>query len=481
MDERPAKPTYDELVSVVAELRSVTNAQLRMINVELHARVERLQRRVGQLEAELRSRPPGPPSLPLFVKPAVLPKKNRPPGRPDGHPPALRAMPVKVDRVVAVPLKRIAGACVCPACSGELVDLKHHGRVVEEIIPARVRVTRYETSSGFCDHCKTRVESRHDQQPPAADVPHGQLGLRALITAAVLKHDAGLPYRKVARVLKDLCGLVVSPGALVKQVRRTGAWLGEPYDQIKRALRQSEFVHADETGAPVNGQNHWLWAFTSPRHTLFHLDKSRGGHVPLNLLGAEFSGVLVTDFFSAYNTLPYAQQKCLVHLLREIRTTSEKNACFCGSEFAVRLKRLVKDMLGLKKRWDEFDDATYTRRVCRLEDRLDALGRETSTDRDVKRLGKRIRKHATELTRFLLERNLPGENNAAERAIRPAVVIRKISGGHRGASTATAGTIITSVLRTARQQGRDLIQTVQHLVQSHLAGRPTDLLTSTSG
>jgi len=60
-------------------------------------------------------------------------------------------------------------------------------------------------------------------------------------------------------------------------------------------------------------------------------------------------------------------------------------------------------------------------------------------------------------------------------------VIRKISGGHRGASTATAGTIITSVLRTARQQGRHLIKTVQHLVQSHLAGRPTDLLTSTSG
>jgi len=82
-DERPAKPTDDELVSVVAELRSA-NVQMRSINVELHARVvefharaELLQRRVGQLEAELRSRPPGPPSVPLFVKPAVLLRKNR--------------------------------------------------------------------------------------------------------------------------------------------------------------------------------------------------------------------------------------------------------------------------------------------------------------------------------------------------------------------------------------------------------------------
>ena len=74
-----------------------------------------------------------------------------------------------------------------------------------------------------------------------------------------------------------------------------------------------------------------------------------------------------------------------------------------------------------------------------------------------------------------------GENNAAERALRPAVVIRKISGGHRGASTANASAVITSILRTARQQGRHLIDTVKQLVHCHLAGQPTDLLTSTSG
>ena len=146
--------------------------------------------------------------------------------------------------------------------------------------------------------------------------------------------------------------------------------------------------------------------------------------------------------------------------------------------FATRLKRLIQDMLGLKKRWEAMDDATYTRRVCRLEDRLAALGRTLSEDRDINRLAKRIGKHASHLTPFLLEKDLPGENNAAERAIRPAVVIRKISGGHRGHSTATA--VITSILRTARQQGRHLLDTLKNLVQSHLVGTSTDLLTSTS-
>ena len=167
-------------------------------------------------------------------------------------------------------------------------------------------------------------------------------------------------------------------------------------------------------------------------------------------------------------------------LLREIRRTAEKNPFFADSLFATRLKRLIQDMLGLKKRWDQMDDATYTRRVCRLEDRLAALGRTLSEDRDINRLAKRIRKHASHLTPFLLEKDLPGENNAAERAIRPAVVIRKISGGHRGHSTATASAVITSILRTARQQGRHLLDTLKNLVQSHLVGTSTDLLTSTS-
>ena len=457
-------PSYDELVALVRELRGRL-AELERENADLRRRLE----------------DKGPPSPPAFVKPVPPPRRKGKPGRGEGHAPALRAMPLKIDRTIDVPLAGVEGGCRCPRCAGELDDLKDHERVVEDIVPATVIATCYRTRSGFCRHCNRRVESRHADQPPAADLPHAQLGLNALSMAAVLKHDAGLPYRKVTRVLKDLCGLSVSAGALPKQMRRMSSWLADPYQRIQGELRKSPVVHADETGARVDGRNHWLWVLTSPLHTLFHLDKSRGGKVPLALLGEDFAGTLVSDFFSAYNTLPYKKQKCLVHLLREIKQTAEKNPEFAGSPFARRLKRLVKDMLGLKKRWDELDDATYTRRVCRLEDRLDQLGQTVWDDRDVNRLARRLKKHARSLTAFLWEKNLPGDNNAAERAIRPAVVIRKISGGHRGYSTATASAIITSILRTARQQGRHLIDTLKQLIQAHLQGSPADLLTSTSG
>src|SRR5438270_1412867 len=349
----PRTPSLEELVALVKELRERV-AELERHNARLRQGNEQLQRELDELK---QNKPPsGPPS---FVKATLPPRRRRKkPGRPQGHPPALRPPPPEIHQEIDVPLASDdGGICRCPHCRGELSDFKDHERVVEDIVPAKVVTTRYSTSSGFCKHCKIRVESRHPQQPPPADLPHAQLGLKALATAAVLKHDAGLPYRKISRLLDDLCGLRVSPGALPKQMRRVGQWLGEPYERIKSALQESPVVHGDETGAPVDGKNQWLWTLTSPLHTLFHLDESRGGKVVLELLGEKFDGHLVSDFFSAYNTLPYKQQKCNVHLLREIKQTGERNPDFGQSPFAGRLKRLVKQMLVLKKRWDELDDA----------------------------------------------------------------------------------------------------------------------------
>ena len=207
----PRSPTYEELVALVGELRD---------------RVAVLERENADLRRRLEEKTP-PPAPPPFVKPSLPPRgKRKKPGRPEGHPPALRPPPPEIHQEVAVPLPEDgdSGECLCPRCRGELADLKDHERVVEEIVPATVRVTRYHTRSGYCKHCEKRVESRHAEQPPPADLPHAQLGLNALAIAAALKHDAGLPYRKVAGVLKDLCGLSVS--ATGRWSSRCGGWRG---------------------------------------------------------------------------------------------------------------------------------------------------------------------------------------------------------------------------------------------------------------
>src|SRR5439155_25431595 len=127
------------------------------------------------------------------------------------------------------------------------------------------------------------------EQPPAANLPHGQLGLNALATAAVLRVAHRLPFGRVVRVLADLPGLSISAGAVARQLQRLGEWLDPYYERVKLALRASPRVNGDrsgnrrlprdETGWRTNGRNGYLWTGTDPKHTLYHVDKSRSGEV----------------------------------------------------------------------------------------------------------------------------------------------------------------------------------------------------------
>jgi transposase len=170
----------------------------------------------------------------------------------------------------------------------------------------------------------------------------------------------------------------------------------------------------------------------------------------------------------------------VTHLLRELRDTARDSPAFAASAFYPRCKRLLKDLLRLKHRWDELDDATYTRRACRLEDRLGQLALAYADQDDEphsRRLALRVQRYQTQLTTFLWDRNLDGTNNAAERALRPAVVMRKITGGSRSRAGAEAWAIVASVLHTARQQGRDALPTLKRLLIDAWAGKGPGMLT----
>jgi len=349
---------------------------------------------------------------------------------------------------------------------------------VEDLAPARVEVTCYHTRSGYCPECGRRVESRHPRQPPPADLPHAQLGLNALAEAAALRVEDRLPMRRVCSVL-GRSGLRLCAAAVAGQVQRLARWLGGERESIGLRLRRSRSAHADETSWRTAGRNRWLWAVCDASHTLYHVDPSRAGSVVRGLLGGSFGGTVVSDFYGAYDAAGFAKkQRCLAHLLRELRDAARDSPAFAATTFYVRCRRLVKDMLALKGRWRELDDATYTRRACRLEDRLEALARAHADDADpdARRLANRLLRHRNELTPFLWDEHLDGTNNAAERALRPAVVMRKVTGGSRSDRGAGAWAVLASLLRTARQQGRDAVETLKQLMMRHWAGQPPGML-----
>jgi transposase len=435
---------------------------------KLDAENKLLKQRVKELTLAARQADGGETaSPPSFVKPAASKRRRKQPGRKPGHPAALRPMPEKIDAHRDVPLPRDSdGHASCPHCNTCLADLENHERIVEDIIPAKVVVTCYHTTSGWCPCCRKRIESRGLEQPPAANIPHGQLGLNALATGVLLRVTHRLPFRQVSKVLADLPGITVSPGAITRQVQRIADWLADDYEQLLVSVRSAPQVHADETGWRTDGKNGWLWAVTTPTQTVYHIDKSRGGKVIRKLLGKAFGGTLVSDFYSAYVKMNCKKQKCLVHLLREFVQTGEKSPQFARSHFCRKSKRLIKEMLLLKGRWGQIDDKIYASRVRRLKLRLDQLADADYDEPNAKRIGKRMRKFKTELTAFLLEKDLDGTNNAAERAIRPVVVARKISGGSRSDNGAKAFATLASLLRTAGQQGQNLLGTIKSLLVS---------------
>jgi transposase len=335
------------------------------------------------------------------------------------------------------------------------------------LIQATVETTCYHTQSGHCPHCRQRIESRDSKQPPAANVPHGQLGLNALATAAILRVRHRLPFRQIAQVLKDLPGLRISAAGLVKQIKRLARWLDGKYQALIQRMRASPHVHVDETGWRIDGRNFWLWAFTDPTFTLYHVDESRGGKVPLKLLGKAFGGIVVADFYSAYHQLSAPKQRCLVHLLREVRETGERDAEFQKTSFAKKLRRWCKDALKLKDWRKRLKKAEYQGKTARLEHRLAVLARTADPHPEVQRLTKRLSRHREELTRFLYDSKLEGTNNRAERALRPAVVMRKITGGNRSEASAAAWAKLASLMATADQRKLGVYDATKKLIAEY--------------
>jgi transposase len=459
----------------------VLEATVEGLQYELHVREIRLQdkdKRIAELEQQVQelkqqaieAQPlPAAALPPAFVKPNLPPRRRRrKPGRKAGHQAALRPVPARIDHQQQVPLatdhhKRV----VCPHCKCPLTHRRAHRRIVEDLIPGAVEVTCYHTHSGYCPRCRKRIESRAPEQPPAASLPHGQLGINALATVAILRVRHRLPFRQIAQLLKDMPGLSISAGGLVKQIKRLARWLEGKYQDLIRQMRASEHVHADETGWRINGRNFWLWAFTNPAFTLYHVDQSRGGKVPLKLLGKAFGGTVIADFYSAYDGLNGPRQRCLVHLMREVKQTGEQDPSFAGTTLSRKLLRWCQEVLRLKKRWAQLSDPQYEMKASRLEDRLDGLIALSEEHSDARRLGKRLRRYRSELTRFLWDQKLDGTNNAAERALRPAVVMRKITGGSRSREGAAAWAKLASLLRSADQKRLGVYEATKKLIMDY--------------
>lgn len=389
-------------------------------------------------------------------------------GRPVGHPGVTRPTPEVIDHVVQQTLDR------CPDCGQNTLTLlpsQTEEHIQEDIIPAHVEATQFIRYSYWCTSCK----KVHKAPYHAGEVPYGHLGPNILAHTVLLKYFHGLPYSKIQNVFKELSSLKVSESGLAQALQRIAEWLDVEKEVILKGLRKSPFVHGDETGWKIAGVGHWLWNFVNQKWAVYQIQKGRGRKEAKEVMTADYPGVVVSDFLTAYDKLGKRLQRCWVHLFRVFKRIRDP------SPEEKRAYKILKRIYGDAKRLDQNRGSLapwlFVRKLRRLKTRLFDLGWETFKSAPLKRLTKRLRKRQEELLTFLEIPGVPSDNNHCERMIRPNVIFRKISFQNMSRKGADAHEVLMSILQSLRLQKRAAVPFLKTAYLKHRQGNPTPVFT----
>lgn len=316
----------------------------------------------------------------------------------------------------------------------------------------RKTVVRYVGKRGYCPLCKFAY------LPPAIRRLQGRIFGDHFQAWVVYQHvTLRVPYRAIAQATEDMFSesfwtttLLHFMGQLSEKYATSEALL------LKRILG-SQFVHVDETKINIKGMNQYVWVLTDGSHVVFRLTETREPTLIQSLLG-EYQGVLISDFYGGYDGMACRQQKCWVHLIRDLNDDLWENPFNHGYELFVGA---VRDLLvpifedirrfGPRRRHlhkhQSIVDRFYMTTINRLNGEGELFGKYK----------KRFVRYRQSLFRFLEEDDLPWNNNAAERAIRHLAVQRKISGSFSSKGAADHLRLL-GISQTCRFQGKSFLK-----------------------
>jgi hypothetical protein len=425
-----------------------------------------LRQQIADLQQELargRSQPPpgSPPQPPSFVKP---PRQRRQKKK-------RRQRKQGFARRRDTPTEVVYHAVdTCPDCERRLCGgWVHRRRQVIEIPLTPVRIIEHVLVARRCGVCGQR--RLPDLDLSSEVVGQHRVGARLMSVVSYLKTVGRMPLHTIQSLLELLYGLHLSRGELSEILHAVARRGQEAYQQLLGEVRGSDYVHGDETGWRQDGENGYVWSFSTPRVRYFLYQKSRGSGVVEAVLGEEYAGVVVSDFYSAYGVHLGRHQRCWVHLLRELRALREAHPEDAG------VKAFVRAVRSLYRRAKRFQSkCAERRRQQRLAFQEELLRiAQASVEAEVPQrvLAKRLVRFEAELFTFVEYPEVPSENNAAERALRPAVIVRKVSGGTRSGQGSETMMRLMSLFGTWRARGLDVLEACRQM----LVGKPSHRLT----
>jgi transposase len=322
----------------------------------------------------------------------------------------------------------------------------------------------------FCPACGQATTA----PPPQGWDPNQTFGPRLQATLAYLHHQHHVSYERLCGLLWDLFGLAISEGAIANALSRTQTALSRHYEAIAQRVRKSHVVGSDETRQRVEGRSCWGWVVQSAEAVYHWIAHSRSSRELVDFFGESLPEVQESDCFSAQLASPVAcKQVCQAHQLRDLLYAEEHG----DREYAPRMSRLIRMAIHLAHRREQLSPSLYAHQAARLKQLGHRLGfGPTVSNPFGEAMQHRYRRWEAHWWVFLERADVSATNNASERALRPAVVHRKVTGGFRSEWGATAYASFLSIVQTLQKEGRELFPSLLTL----LAPRDPTLLTAGS-
>ena len=376
----------------------------------------------------------------------------------------------------------------CSCCGEELTgsDSNPHRHQVVEIPPIKLEIIEHRLHQLTCDNCGEKTRSLLP-----SNVEKSGYGARVVAMSALMSGMYHHSQRMVVSAMSDFFGLKIALGTVNRLRNQASEAVAVPVDEAQVYVQSQPIVGADETGfkqGNTDGQNPqgkkaWLWVAVTPLVTFFQVMLARSTEAAQSLLGTHFRGILTSDRYNAYNWVDVEQrQLCWAHLKREFTKISERSGVS---------KQLGRDLLAQQKRlfrlWTRVRDGTLSRQdfqslVLPIRERLKnilqqaadySIGPKEKTPlANTVRTCRQLLKVEPALWLFIAIEGLEPTNNAAERAIRPAVLWRKNSFGSQSEEGSVFVARMLTVVTSLRSQNRNVLEFLTEAIRSARQGTP---------
>jgi len=436
-----------------------------IIIAEKSKKIETLESQLDEVTKKLRiyENPNTPPSQQRIKKKEEQKQPNGKRGAPNGHKGTTREYE-DPDEIIPVDSDK------CTQCGSEniheLVDFGTDDKTVEEMPPTenmKPRTIKFKRKIYKCDNCGATFTAEDKRCPKK-----GRFGVDLMTFILLLKFLPRAVLRKITEFMSYTHDFKITAASVNKIISRVAdASTGEYNKLLERILeriRKSQKIHVDETSFSVLGKNWWLWVFRTDTDIIITFHGSRGHYILDEILGEDYSGIVVCDGWSAYKCLEKAIiQRCWAHL---IRYAKECKNDIVGEKLYKELKSMFKEIKMFKE--SNPDKEARTRKYNEFTSRMESLLKEYSGYKQLEKVTTYLEKGKNDWFTCVLYENVEPTNNNAEQTVREPVIVRKIIGAFRSENGAANYAKLASLIATWKLNNKNVKDELKAVIVNNL-------------